>query len=525
MNNSDNEEEQFARAVALSLQSQIMDKEKEDNDLKVAIAASLGKSVDQLTARDLLMADVSASSSTANKTRGREDDSNSLSEPDPKRLKHTETKYWDGTIKLTYVKGFTGPDYVRFEDIIQKKSLKKAMISAFVHSMDYIEQHFPADINICIVTHGRPQPSIILIHPQALRKQIAPNRIIIYPPLTNEKFGCFHIKLMLLFHENSLRVVIGSANLVDYDYEDLENVIFMQDFPKLNEPHASFSSMPEFAREIAELLDQMTVPVSVKEAILHYDFSRAKAQIIASISGTFEGINEYQKYGHIRLAKAVQSLTGGIVNKENLPHVEMQTSSLGSMSVFYLQELFQSFCGLLPYRANNANTKLLKKDEMPPVDIIYPTLDTVNDSRLGAPGASTICLSRDAWNKPSFPKQLMHDAISVRPGTLMHSKYIITTFSNAASNRSTTPSSSTTPSTSANNMIGWLYVGSHNATMSAWGKYTLSRDSKKPKLRISNWELGVVLPMYENSDYVAPYLRPAPQYQPNQQAWTQNMNW
>ena len=42
---------------------------------------------------------------------------------------------------------------------------------------------------------------------------------------------------------------------------------------------------------------------------------------------------------------------------------------------------------------------------------------------------------------------------------------------------------------------------------------------------VSNWELGVVLPLTENTDIPAPYLRPAPRYRPSQQAWTQDMEW
>lgn len=31
---------------------------------------------------------------------------------------------------------------------------------------------------------------------------------------------------------------------------------------------------------------------------------------------------------------------------------------------------------------------------------------------------------------------------------------------------------------------GWVYCGSHNATVSAWGKFTVSRESKQPKMNI-----------------------------------------
>ena len=54
------------------------------------------------------------------------------------------------------------------------------------------------------------------------------------------------------------------------------------------------------------------------------------------------------------------------------------------MTVHYLQELFKSFCGVLPYKAG----KLLEKNQVPPIDIIYPTQETVESSKLGPPVSS-----------------------------------------------------------------------------------------------------------------------------------------
>ncbi|OBZ81552.1 Tyrosyl-DNA phosphodiesterase 1 [Choanephora cucurbitarum] len=495
---SDTEEnEQLALAMALSLENTIQresEEERESNDLKAAIAASLGKKVEQLTARDMLMADIS---SVSTPKRAREETLDSGFHRITKRIDQSETRYWDGVVKLTYVQGFVGPDYIRFQDIVQKHQLKKALVTAFVCSMDFINQHFPMDVNVCIVTHGRP----------AIRKQVHSHRIIIQPPLKDDRYGVFHPKLMLLFHSTSMRVVIGSANLERYDYEELENVVFIQDFPKMDTSHASIESLPAFAKNICDLLDQMQVPTSVKDELLHYDFSKAKAHIVSSVSGVFEGEEDYKRYGHTRLASIVKEITGSITDLSQLPKVEMQTSSLGSMTVHYLQELFKSFCGVLPYKAG----KLLEKNQVPPIDIIYPTQETVESSKLGPPGAGTICLGKTAWQKATFPKQVMCDSISQRQGTLMHSKYIIATLLKPAPNKK--------------DIRGWIYCGSHNATTSAWGKFVVARDSKQPKMSISNWELGVVLPLTENTDIPAPYLRPAPRYRPSQQAWTQDMEW
>lgn len=86
----------------------------------------------------------------------------------------------------------------------KKDKLKKALVTAFVCSMDFIEDQFPANVNVCIVTHGRP----------ATKLQLSPYRTIIRPHLKDDKFGVFHPKMMLLFYEAHMRVVIGSANMV-----------------------------------------------------------------------------------------------------------------------------------------------------------------------------------------------------------------------------------------------------------------------------------------------------------------------
>lgn len=130
---SDSEEnEQIARAMALSLQgleAKLSQEEQERLDLKNAIAASLGKTVDQLTARDMLLADTPAKPSLK---REREEDTTSGRHRVLKRFDNSESQFWNGVVKLTYIKGFIGPDYIRFKDIVQKvKSVYTICVHVF----------------------------------------------------------------------------------------------------------------------------------------------------------------------------------------------------------------------------------------------------------------------------------------------------------------------------------------------------------------------------------------------------------
>ncbi|KAI8377756.1 tyrosyl-DNA phosphodiesterase-domain-containing protein [Radiomyces spectabilis] len=493
-----NDDDELARAIALSLQeaeSTLAAQNYEKEQLKLALAASLGKTPDQLTAREVLSLELEEPESEPISNKRPLSDVIPQHEPKVAKSKTAgNTRYWDGVVKLTHVTGFTGTTYIKFEDIIDKYCLKKAFVTAFVGSMEFINEHFPDHVNMCIVLHGRP----------AQAGQISPTRLVIHPPMKDDRYGVFHTKLMLLFHENSMRVVIGSGNLDRWDYKDLENVVFIQDFPQRSEP---CSDLPPFANDICDLLDRMQVPASVKEELYKYDFAKAKAHIVASVSGVFEG-DEHKKFGHTRLAEVVREL--GVADPAHLPVVEMQTSSLGALTVLYMNELYRSFCGFNPYTDDK---KLdLSKTEPPPVRIIYPSRDTVLDSRLGPSGADTICFNSSLWKKPTFPRKVMHDAISHRAGTLMHSKYIIATLHK----RRTVGDPS---------LKGWVYCGSHNATMAAWGKLTLARDTKQPKMSISNWELGVVLPIYEDTNIPAPYRRPVPPYRPEQEPWMQDREW
>jgi len=127
MMSDDEERQQIAKAMALSLEgleARFDQEQQEQNDMKAAIAASLGKTVDQLTARDMLLADASLPVSNSNNKRPREEETSSSYPVHRivKRFDNSETRFWNGIVKLTYVKGFVGPDYIRFEDIVQKVS-------------------------------------------------------------------------------------------------------------------------------------------------------------------------------------------------------------------------------------------------------------------------------------------------------------------------------------------------------------------------------------------------------------------
>jgi tyrosyl-DNA phosphodiesterase-1 len=151
---ADDEQHDLEVAIQQSLQQLENDLEqdnREKEELRQAIALSLEKPVESLTAREVL----SATLGTA--TKRPLDDSTSIATQTKKKNtgKPSMCTYADGIVKLTHVRGTSGPDYITIEQLIEARYLKKALLTAFVVSMDFVEEQFPDHINVCIVMHGR----------------------------------------------------------------------------------------------------------------------------------------------------------------------------------------------------------------------------------------------------------------------------------------------------------------------------------------------------------------------------------
>lgn len=133
--------------------------------------------------------------------------------------------------------------------------------------------------------------------------------------------------------------------------------MFIQDFPLASKAATSITHLPRFARDIADLLEQMHVPSSVQDELLKYDFSRAKAHVIASVSGDFQGHDQYRQYGHARLAQIIREI--GAADPNRPPRIEMQVRILIDLSS-QIRGFMQSFLGVLTKKALDILPRRLK---------------------------------------------------------------------------------------------------------------------------------------------------------------------
>jgi len=142
--------------------------------------------------------------------------------------------------------------------------------------------------------------------------------------------------------------------------------------------------------------------------------------------------------------------------------------------------------------------------KMPPVKVIFPSLATVDASVNGR----EVSFSSAMYNANSqgggtmfcgtgFKREtahLFHDANSKRGGVLMHTKMIIALFEPQANTLGLAESSSSGKRkadeiTEAKDAVGgWIYVGSHNFSPSAWvgGSALLPADPRERSTSTTN---------------------------------------
>ncbi|KAF7300378.1 hypothetical protein HMN09_00921100 [Mycena chlorophos] len=141
-------------------------------------------------------------------------------------------------IETKYATSATDPG-IRLSEILgPKEELAQAILCAYVVDPVWLYSFFDPTTPVVLVTDakmcGAKQDGDERGSGPLLR-HILPNWVRVCPRVhrIGDFDGSMHMKYMLLFSKSgTLRVVVSSANLVDYDWRDIENYAYIQDFPK-----------------------------------------------------------------------------------------------------------------------------------------------------------------------------------------------------------------------------------------------------------------------------------------------------
>ncbi|KAH9221079.1 tyrosyl-DNA phosphodiesterase-domain-containing protein [Leptodontidium sp. 2 PMI_412] len=394
-------------------------------------------------------------------------------------------RYPDGVVRKTWVKGTPRlGDDIKIEEVLQKDDLKLAVLSTFQVEPEWVESKLDPKTKVIWVLQAKTDAEKDNI------RSNAPNNYRFCFPSMEGNINCMHSKLQLLSYSTHLRVVIPSANLTPYDWGEtgiMENVCFLIDLPRLPTGQAATELTP-FAEELLFFADALGLDQGTLKSLKKFDFSRTvQMAFVHSIGGSHLDREAWKRTGYCGLATAVQNL--GLETEEAID-IDFLASSIGSLNETFLKSLYlaaKGDDGLVEYgwrTGKSSRNKGMCETERKLSDtlndrfrIYFPTAETVAKSHGGIGCGSTICLQPSWYDSETFPRHLMRDSKSLRPGMLMHSKMM---FVRGKANK-------------GNSKIAWAYVGSANLSESAWGRLVKDKSTKEPKLTLKNWECGVVV--------------------------------
>lgn len=306
------------------------------------------------------------------------------------------------------------------------------------------------------------------------------------------------------------------------------------------------SESNDFLQDLLGLLPHLGITedlVSEEADLRAYDWSALSVRLVYSLPGMHSV--EVSGTGLAMLACKV----GGPFTSHLL--LECQGSSLGGLDTSWLTDVQCCAQGIIPSQPElqtgkqgssaSAKSPVQKRARLQKFSrgepktnsasaatnfrIIFPTIDYVMRSDPGAFG--TIFCRSDMWQRVTYPRNLFHKCESLYgQGQPLHSK-IITAFATDGGEEDQSMQT-----------VRWWYVGSHNFTPSAWGKFVKGKRS----ILIANYELGVVIPATAiiignlfppsspsdakeggESTFPYPYLRPPHRYTSDDGPWMQDL--
>ncbi|CAI2364989.1 unnamed protein product [Moneuplotes crassus] len=321
-------------------------------------------------------------------------------------------------------------------------------------------------------------------------------------PLNRIGFGCFHPKIMFIRFENSLRLVISSANLYEVDWAQLGQVIWFQDFPRNVDDNAQENDTLEVLESFLEscvdedskemLMDLSTkqyqefeCPTNIEDIkITHfvrgglnlsdYDFNSCSVRFIPSINGQIKS-DEKEKYGLYRFADLISQNES--VNIKDTSKIIYQCTSYGNLKKEYLDKYVDTLTGMI----DTDGLSLPEVTERPELKLIYPTQDYVDKIKeKNKREVNCLKMNEKKWvNNPEYPKEMFYkfDVLDqYKPDHDLnphHTKAIVITDGESDDIKPIC-----------------IYIGSHNMSAGAWGTRTVTQESDD--VQMTNYEFGVV---------------------------------
>ena len=201
--------------------------------------------------------------------------------------------------------------------------------------------------------------------------------------------------MLILYKNEGIRIVIGTANMIQQDWHYKTNAHYVQDFPfksdiEKQSPSEFESSLIDYCNHIKGMSNRTLMDFSF---LNRYDFSSAKVLLIPSVPGYHRGDSMY-KFGHQRLSKLLSSYNMRVDADELVVNI----SSFGSLKEKWLIDEF--FRGTF-HGDCSEDGKIEDR-----LKILWPTVDNVRNSVQGYASGGSLCLPQR--NCKDFLRRFMY---------------------------------------------------------------------------------------------------------------------
>lgn len=96
----------------------------------------------------------------------------------------------------------------------------KAIISSYALDMRWVAEHFHEDTSLLFVNRRPDNDKSSTLSQIGIKSTKETNLFLLYPDIS---YGAMHVKCAILCYDNYMRVVIPTANFVDYDWDTMDN--------------------------------------------------------------------------------------------------------------------------------------------------------------------------------------------------------------------------------------------------------------------------------------------------------------
>ncbi|ETE70437.1 Tyrosyl-DNA phosphodiesterase 1, partial [Ophiophagus hannah] len=224
-------------------------------------------------------------------------------------------------------------------------------------------------------------------------------------------FGTHHTKMMLLNYEEGLRVVIHTSNLIDDDwYQKTQGIWLSPLYPRLppGSAESDGESHTNFKSDLISYLISYKSPSLMEwvEIIKQHDLSETRVYLIGSTPGRYQG-NAKEKWGHLKLRKLLKEQATQIPDQDSWPIIG-QFSSIGSMGVDQSKWLCSEFRESL----GSSGSNLKNPPNQIPIHLIYPSVENVRQSLEGYPAGGSLPYSIQTAQKQLWLHSYFHANLS-----------------------------------------------------------------------------------------------------------------